>query len=235
VLVAENLYKDYRDGTRTITVLKDLDLSLGSGEAVAVTGRSGSGKSTLLHLLGLLDRPSSGDVCFKGLPVGDLGEGARNRLRARSLGFVFQAYHLVAELSAYHNVLLAARVAAGSGWPFAAGRARRQARELLDRVGLDHRLGHKPAKLSGGEKQRVAIARALMGAPEVLLADEPTGNLDAATARDIEDLLFELAAERALAMVLVTHEEGLAARCSRVLTLEGGRLHQKEPSGTAKS
>ncbi len=230
VMAAEGLCKDYRDGSRTITVLRDLDLRLLPREAVAVTGRSGSGKSTLLHLLGLLDKPGGGEVYFRGQPVSKLGGGARNKLRARSLGFVFQAYHLVAELSAYHNVLLAARVAAGAGWPFAAGRARRQARELLDRVGLGHRLSHKPGKLSGGEKQRVAIARALMGEPEVLLADEPTGNLDARTAREVEDLLFELAAERDLAMVLVTHEPGLAERCSRILTLEDGRLHRSAPS-----
>ena len=224
VLVARNVYKDYRDGPRVITVLSGLSLEVRPGESVAVTGRSGSGKSTLLHLLGLLDRPTAGQIYFHQELVSELGEGGRNRLRARSLGFVFQAYHLIPELNALQNVLLAARVSEGLAWPLRCFRARREARELLDRVGLGHRLRHRPGKLSGGEKQRVAIARALMGSREVLLADEPTGNLDAATAREVEDLLFGLAAERGLAMVLVTHEPALAGRCSRVCTLEDGRL-----------
>jgi predicted ABC-type transport system involved in lysophospholipase L1 biosynthesis ATPase subunit len=224
IVSAHDVFKDYRDGTHTITVLRGLNLDVAAGEAVAITGRSGSGKSTLLHLLGLLDRPTRGQIYFRGQEIGRLGEWKRNRLRARRLGFVFQAYHLVAELSAYQNVLLAARVAARWGWMGSAAAARRETRHLLRRVGLGRRMGHRPGKLSGGEKQRVAIARALMGEPEVLLADEPTGNLDASTARAIEDLLFELAEERRLAMVLVTHEPGLAARCSRVLALESGRL-----------
>jgi lipoprotein-releasing system ATP-binding protein len=218
------LFKDYRDGTRTISVLSDLDFQLSAGEAVAITGRSGSGKSTLLHLLGLLDRPTAGQIYFRSEEIGGLGERKRNRLRALCLGFVFQAYHLVAELSAYQNVLLAARVAAGGAWLRTSFSARQQARQLLEQVGLAQRMSHKPGKLSGGEKQRVAIARALMGKPEVLLADEPTGNLDAATACEVEELLFDLAAERNLGMVLVTHEPGLAARCARVLDLEDGKL-----------
>jgi predicted ABC-type transport system involved in lysophospholipase L1 biosynthesis ATPase subunit len=230
VLSARNLFKDYRDGTRTITVLSGLDLDVCAGEAVAVTGRSGSGKSTLLHLLGLLDRPTAGQIYFRGEQVNVLGEWGRNRLRANSLGFVFQAYNLVAELSAYQNVLLAARVAARGG--FTSGNARSRARDLLERVGLGNRMRHRPTKLSGGEQQRVAIARALVNDPEVLLADEPTGNLDAATARGVENLLFELAAERRLAMVLVTHEPGLAKRCSRVTVLEGGKLHARTPPGS---
>ncbi|MHC4917100.1 MAG: ABC transporter ATP-binding protein [Planctomycetota bacterium] len=227
ILSARSLFKDYRDGSRTITVLRDLNLDLRPGEAVAVTGRSGSGKSTLLHLLGLLDRPTAGQIYFRHEEVSSLGEGARNRLRANSLGFVFQAYHLVAELNALQNVLLAARVAAGCGWGFGLGQKAR-ARELLERVGLGHRMRHRPAKLSGGERQRVAIARALVNGPEVLLADEPTGNLDETTARDVENLIFQLADERRLAMVLVTHEPALAARCSRVLALEDGRLRDRE-------
>jgi lipoprotein-releasing system ATP-binding protein len=231
ILTATSLFKDYRDGSRTITVLRGLDLEIRPGEALAVTGRSGSGKSTLLHLLGLLDRPTAGQIYFRHEEVSSLGEGARNRLRASSLGFVFQAYHLVAELSALQNVLLAARVAAGCSLTLGDGRAR--ARRLLKRVGLGHRTGHRPAKLSGGERQRVAIARALVNEPEVLLADEPTGNLDETTAREVERLLFELAEERRLAMVLVTHEPALAARCSRVLALEDGRLRDAEGPAAA--
>jgi len=224
LVVVQGLGKDYRDGARTIGVLHDLDLELGAGETVAVTGRSGSGKTTLLNLIGLLDRPTAGQIYFRGEPAAGMGDRARSELRARTVGFVFQAYHLVAELSALENVLLAARVAAGAGWLLGARAARRRARELLGRVGLGDRLRHRPAKLSGGEKQRVAIARALVNNPKVLLADEPTGNLDAATAREVENLLFELVAERNLAMLLVTHEPALAARCGRVTVLEAGRL-----------
>ena len=224
LVALQGLDKDYRDGARTIGVLHGLDLELGAGETVAVTGRSGSGKTTLLNLIGLLDRPTAGQIYFRGEPAAGMGDRARSELRARTVGFVFQAYHLVAELSALENVLLAARVAAGAGWLLGARAARRRARELLGRVGLGDRLRHRPAKLSGGEKQRVAIARALVNNPKVLLADEPTGNLDAATAHEVENLLFGIIAERKLAMALVTHEPQLAARCGRVLALEGGKL-----------
>ena len=218
------LSKEYRDGARVIAVLRDLDLVVRAGETLAITGRSGSGKTTLLNLLGLLDRPSAGEIIFGGVLAARMGEWARSELRARTVGFVFQAYHLVAELSALENVLLAARVAAGTGWLFGAREAKLRARELLERVGLGGRLRHRPSKLSGGEKQRVAIARALVNRPKLLLADEPTGNLDAATAREVEGLLFELAAERELAMLVVTHEPTLAARCSRTAAMENGRL-----------
>ncbi len=218
------LSKEYRDGARVIAVLRDLDLVVRAGETLAITGRSGSGKTTLLNLLGLLDRPSAGEILFGGVPAARMGEWARSELRARTVGFVFQAYHLVAELSALENVLLAARVAAGTGWLFGAREAKLRARKLLDRVGLGGRLRHRPSKLSGGEKQRVAIARALVNRPKLLLADEPTGNLDAATAREVEGLLFELAAERELAMLVVTHEPTLASRCSRTAAMEDGRL-----------
>jgi predicted ABC-type transport system involved in lysophospholipase L1 biosynthesis ATPase subunit len=231
VISVRSLDRDYRDGFRTICVLHDLDLDLGAGETVAITGRSGSGKTTLLNLIGLLDHPTAGDVFIAGQAARRMSEGTRNALRARSLGFVFQAYHLVAELGALENVLLAARVAAGARWVFARGSARRRARELLERVGLGGRLRHRPAKLSGGEKQRVAIARALVNNPKVLLADEPTGNLDAATAHEVENLLFGIIAERKLAMALVTHEPQLAARCGRVLALEGGKLTPATSAG----
>jgi predicted ABC-type transport system involved in lysophospholipase L1 biosynthesis ATPase subunit len=234
LVVVQGLDKDYRDGARTICVLHDLNLEVRPGEAVAVTGRSGSGKTTLLNLIGLLDRPTAGEILFRGVPAARMGERTRSEFRARTVGFVFQAYHLVAELSALENVLLAARVAAGAGWLLGARQARRRARELLGRVGLGDRLRHRPAKLSGGEKQRVAIARALVNNPKVLLADEPTGNLDATTAREVENLLFELVAERNLAMILVTHEPALAARCGRIMLLEGGRLvpgNVAEPTG----
>jgi predicted ABC-type transport system involved in lysophospholipase L1 biosynthesis ATPase subunit len=224
LVALQGLDKDYRDGARTICVLHDLNLEVRAGETVAVTGRSGSGKTTLLNLIGLLDRPTAGEILFRGVPAARMGERTRSEFRARTVGFVFQAYHLVAELSALENVLLAARVASGARWLLGSRGARRRAGELLARVGLAERLSHRPAKLSGGEKQRVAIARALVNEPRVLLADEPTGNLDAATAREVEGLLFELVAERGLALVLVTHEATLAARCGRVLALENGRL-----------
>ncbi|HOX06335.1 MAG TPA: ABC transporter ATP-binding protein [Planctomycetota bacterium] len=231
VIEVLGLCKEYRDGARTIAVLRDLDLELRAGETLAITGRSGSGKTTLLNLLGLLDRPTAGEIRFSGIAAGRMGEGERSAFRARTVGFVFQAYHLVAELSALENVLLAARVAEGARWIFGARRSRLWARELLGRVGLGGRLGHRPGKLSGGEKQRVAIARALVNSPQVLLADEPTGNLDAATAREVEDLLFGLAGERRLAMLLVTHEPTLAGRCGRVTLLENGRLVRGNAAG----
>jgi lipoprotein-releasing system ATP-binding protein len=225
LLRAEGLHKHYHDGSRTIHVLQGASLTLGPGETVAITGRSGSGKSTLLHLLGLLDRPTYGQIYFRSTETGGLRERDRDRLRSRHLGFIFQAYHLVAELSALENVALAARIAGSWVRHRQSGSVRAGAAGLLELVGLGDRLHHRPAKLSGGEKQRVAIARALMCSPEVLLADEPTGNLDAATAAEVEGLIFRLVSERRLAMVLVTHEAALAARCDREFRMEGGLLH----------
>ncbi len=220
ILSARSLDKDFRDGPRTISVLKNLFLDLHRGEAVAIEGRSGSGKSTLLHLLGLLDQPTSGQIYFKGLRVDNASAGRRNSIRGRSIGFVFQAYHLVSELTALENVLLAGSIAGCSG-----RESRRKARSLLEQVGLSKRLKHRPAKLSGGESQRVAIARALMGSPEVLLADEPTGNLDLSTADEVENVLFEIVRELDLSMLLVTHASELAQRCDRTLFMEDGSLH----------
>ena len=198
-------------------VLADIDLSVGAGEAVAITGPSGSGKSTLLGLLAGLDDPSSGRVLLHGVDLGRLDEDARATLRAEKLGFVFQSFQLLPMLSALENVMLPLELAGRSD-------ARRRAGEVLQRVGLAERLQHTPLQLSGGEQQRVAIARAFVVGPALLLADEPTGNLDAHTGERIIQLLFDLNREQGTTLVLVTHDEGLAARCDRVLRLCDGRL-----------
>jgi len=221
LLEVDNVSKSYRiPGQRPIQVLDGVSLSVEAGEHVAVVGRSGAGKTTLLNILGGLDRPTSGDVRIGGESLFH-GFGAsrrRNRLRATKIGFVFQSYHLMPELDIVENVLL----------PTMTGfsrerRSRDRARELLSRVGLSDRLGHLPAELSGGEQQRVALARALMCRPDVVFADEPTGNLDALTGGEILKLMFEVN-DAPLACVIVTHSSEAAARCDRTLSLEAGRL-----------
>ena len=189
------------------------------GELVAMVGASGSGKSTLLQICGLLDNPTSGEIDIAGEAVANLGDRARTRLRRGTIGFIYQFHHLLPEFTALENVILPQSVA-GVG----AGAARKRARDLLERVGLGHRLNHRPAKLSGGEKQRVAIARAIANSPRLLLADEPTGNLDPETAEGVFDLFVELAREEGLSVLMATHNEALAARMDRVLRLEGGKL-----------
>ncbi len=207
------------DGARRdLEILGSVDFSLARGEAVAVMGASGSGKSTLLGLLAGLDRATSGDIILDGTAIGALDEDQRAALRRRRIGFVFQSFHLLPALNALDNVRLALEVA---GLPDAAGRAR----AALDRVGLAARAAHYPGELSGGEQQRVALARAFCTDPLLLLADEPTGNLDRRTGRQIADLMFELKAAGGTSLVLVTHDEALAARCDRRLLLEDGRLH----------
>ncbi|MFO1051569.1 MAG: ABC transporter ATP-binding protein [Planctomycetota bacterium] len=225
LLEARGLTKDYRIGSRAIPVLRGVDLALQLGEKVALVGSSGTGKSTLLHLLGLLDTPSSGSVWFEGSRVDDLSIDRRASLRHRRIGFVFQFYHLIPELSAYDNVRLGSMMDRGmlSWWRerkhFAA-----RAGELIERVGLSARRTHRPAELSGGERQRIAIARALIAEPAVILADEPTGNLDPHTASGVLDLLFSIGRERGLALLLVTHDESVARRCDRVLRLSEGAI-----------
>jgi lipoprotein-releasing system ATP-binding protein len=201
------------------------------GEWVAVLGSSGSGKSTLLHLLGALDRPDRGrdsqpgsGVFFRGEALADLSPGALDRRRSRDFGFVFQFYHLLPELTAVENVLAAAMVRYGWGFLGKRPSARRRAEELLERFGLGPRLGHRPAALSGGERQRTAIARALMNEPAVLLADEPTGNLDRATGREVLDALAGLHREKGQTIVMVTHDEEVAARADRRVRLVDGAL-----------
>jgi lipoprotein-releasing system ATP-binding protein len=225
VLAAVGLEKQFRIGRQDIPVLRGVDLELRAGEMVALLGASGAGKSTLLHLLGLLDRPTGGSVLFRGEPVHDLPPNRRAELRHRRIGFVFQFYHLIPELNALENVLLGQMMFRGPlEWLRGRRRVRAEAAALLDRVGLGHRLRHRPAELSGGEKQRVAIARALIAGPDVILADEPTGNLDSATAEGVLALLMQIHAEQRIAFLLVTHNEELAARCARIVRLKDGRI-----------
>jgi predicted ABC-type transport system involved in lysophospholipase L1 biosynthesis ATPase subunit len=225
VLAAEGIWKIFEDGGRRLEILRGADFAVQPGETVAVMGRSGTGKSTLLHLLGLLDRPTRGAVRLDGQSVGDLPDRRRAAIRGRRVGFVFQQYHLLADLAAGENVALGASVARG-GWPGGAHRAR--ARRLLAAVGLAERFRHAPRKLSGGEQQRVAIARALAGGPRVLLCDEPTGNLDPETGAEVMETLFRAAREEGTAMVLVTHDPLVARRADRVLRLGDGRLSPAE-------
>ncbi len=220
VLQAQGLDRTFEQGPSRIQVLQQLDLSLAPGDALAIMGASGSGKSTLLHALGGLDAPDTGHVYWGGRDVYALDEAARARLRNAHVGFVYQFHHLLAEFSALENVALPLLIQ-GVGRSI----ARDRARTLLDRVGLQARLQHRPAMLSGGERQRVAIARALATEPALMLADEPTGNLDRDTAAQVQDLLLELNAEQGVALVVVTHDPQLAGRLHRTAVLEQGRLH----------
>lgn len=217
--------KAYRKGQHKIPVLRGVDIEVRRGEFVSIVGQSGSGKSTLLHLLGLLDCPDVGEVTLYGQRIDDLPARSRDELRNRVFGFIFQFYHLLPELNLLENVLipLMIRHSALGFW-----KSRRsfqeQARELIGRVGLAHRLTHKPSELSGGEMQRAAIARALMANPEVLLADEPTGNLDAETGAEIMELLRSLNSRNDLTIIMVTHDESIAQQAHRVVRLAEGRL-----------
>ena len=214
---AIKLSKMVPNGADTLAILQDIDLEVMPGEAVGILGASGSGKSTLLGLLAGLDTPSAGRVELDGRDLFSLDEDGRAELRARLLGFVFQSFHLLSALNALENVMLPLELAGD-------GAAARRAVAMLNRVGLGERLHHYPKTLSGGEQQRVALARAFVIEPKLLLADEPTGNLDAATGADIIDLLFELNAERGTTLALVTHDEMLARRCSRLIRLARGRI-----------
>ncbi len=221
VLALRDLVKSYHDGDGRLSVLDGVDFAVGAGESAAIVGRSGSGKSTLLAIAGLLDRPDSGGVLIDGADCGRLPERRRTALRGRAIGFVFQNYHMLPDFSVLENVMLGAAVGRGGGF----GRANRlRALERLDSVGLAERSGHRPSQLSGGEQQRAAIARALMPEPLLLLCDEPTGNLDAATGADVADTLWRAAAEAGMAMVIVTHEAALAAKADRIFRLENGAL-----------
>jgi lipoprotein-releasing system ATP-binding protein len=225
VLAATAVTKTYRLGKREIPVLRGVDLQLQAGERVALLGASGAGKSTLLHLLGLLDAPTSGSVLFDGRPVHDLPIAERAHLRHQHTGFVFQFYHLIPELTALQNVLLARMMATSTLQYWRHRRAAKQAAvELLTQVGLQDRLHHRPAELSGGERQRVAIARALLAEPKVVLADEPTGNLDSETAAEVVELMFSIQQQRRLAFLLVTHNEDLARRCDRIVRMRDGTV-----------
>jgi putative ABC transport system ATP-binding protein len=217
ILTARNLSKVVASAEGELTILHDLSLELNKGDSLAIVGSSGSGKSTLLGLLAGLDLPSGGTVALAGHNLGALDEDQRARVRAEHVGFVFQSFQLLDSLNALENVMLPLELEGHAD-------ARQRARALLERVGLGQRLTHYPRQLSGGEQQRVAIARAFVAEPDVLFADEPTGNLDSHTGERISDLLFELNRERGATLVLVTHDERLAHRCQRLIRLEGGHL-----------
>lgn len=217
ILTARNLSKVVSSAEGKLTILHDLSLDLSRGDSLAIVGSSGSGKSTLLGLLAGLDLPSGGDIVLLGHALDSLDEDQRARVRAAHVGFVFQSFQLLDSLTALENVMLPLELDGRAD-------ARQRARELLERVGLGQRLTHYPRQLSGGEQQRVAIARAFAAEPDVLFADEPTGNLDTATGERISDLLFELNRERRTTLVLVTHDERLAHRCQRLIRLESGHL-----------
>jgi putative ABC transport system ATP-binding protein len=217
ILAARNLSKVVESAEGELTILHDLDLELNKGDSLAIVGSSGSGKSTLLGLLAGLDLPSAGAVLLAGNNLSELDEDQRARLRAEHVGFVFQSFQLLDSLNALENVMLPLELEGHAD-------ARQRARALLERVGLGQRLAHYPRQLSGGEQQRVAIARAFAAEPDVLFADEPTGNLDSHTGERISDLLFQLNQERGTTLVLVTHDERLARRCQRLIRLEAGHL-----------
>ncbi len=224
ILKVEDLYKSYHMGATEVKVLKGVDLSVSKGEFVAIIGASGSGKSTLLHILGALDRPDKGTVRFEKRDMRRFGAGELNKFRNNAVGFVFQFYHLLDELSVLENVYLPAMTGKSiAGWFSCRKEAKNRAAELLAQLGLAERAKHKPYQLSGGERQRVAIGRALMNEPRLLLADEPTGNLDSATGNGILDVLEKLN-EAGQTIVMVTHDEGIADRAGRTVTLADGRI-----------
>ncbi|OJW24748.1 MAG: ATP-binding protein [Planctomycetales bacterium 71-10] len=230
-IAAFGLRKSYRKGKIEVPVLGGVDVDAARGEFVTVMGASGSGKSTMLHLLGLLDQPDAGQVVLDGRRIDDRPDRERDRLRNRTFGFIFQFYHLLPELSAVENVMMPHLIREGVfSYIRKRKQIRRDAEELLDRVGLGHRMAHQPSEMSGGEIQRAAIARALVARPEVLLADEPTGNLDSSTGQGVLDLLRDLNRERGLTMILVTHDQQIAHQADRVVRLSEGRIEEWVPA-----
>ncbi len=217
IISVEHVFKSVSDSTGTLTILRDIDFSLAARETVAVVGASGSGKSTLLSIIAGLDTPSQGTVRLAGQDIFAISEDDRAALRAQKVGFVFQSFQLMANLTALENVMLPLELQGVRG-------ARAQAADMLARVGLGQRLGHYPKVLSGGEQQRVALARAFVVKPAVLLADEPTGSLDFATGETVMQLMFDLNQELGTTLVLVTHDPAIAARCERRITIEAGQV-----------
>lgn len=225
ILEAKNVCKTYRKGGHEVPVLIDCDFQAVAGKITAIVGQSGSGKSTLLHLLGTLDMPDMGEIYFDGSRIDDLPRGERDAFRNNNLGMIFQFYHLLPEISALQNVMMPLLIQQGL-WSYF--RTRKElvgrAKDLLIRVGLEHRMHHKPRELSGGEMQRCAIARALISQPDLLLADEPTGNLDRNTGKQILELLHELNQVEGLTIVMVTHDEVIAKECDYTIRLRDGRI-----------
>lgn len=219
ILQATAVFKSYSLGKRRLEVLRGIDLTVQRGEFVALRGASGAGKSTLLHLAGGLDRPDSGTLVVAGTDLSTLSQTQLTTFRNRRIGLIFQAYHLLPELDALENVMLPARMARRP-----AAEVREEARELLTRVGLGERMEHRPYELSGGEQQRVALARCLINRPELILADEPTGNLDSRTGMEVLELLLSLGPERGTTLVVATHDSKVAERAGRVVLLEDGRV-----------
>lgn len=228
VLRASGIYKSYQKDSLEVPVLRGVDLDVPHGKITAMVGRSGSGKSTLMHLLATLDRPDQGEIYFRGKRIDDAPRAERDAYRNRDIGVIFQFYHLLPELSAVENVL-APMMIGQSTWQYFRHRkeARLRAEAMLDRVGLLHRAAHKPRELSGGEMQRTAIARALMTQPAVLLADEPTGNLDAETGLDILQLLRGLNRDDGLTIVMITHDDSIAAGADNLLRMKNGQIQDE--------
>lgn len=234
MLTAANLHKSYRRDKVVVPVLRGLDLDVQPGEFLSIIGASGSGKSTLLHLLGTLDQPDDGRIHLDGRRIDNLSNSERDQLRIHTFGFIFQFYHLLPELSAFENVLIPAMIDQSVFSWFGARRAlKKRAAEIMEKVGLSHRLTHKPRELSGGEMQRAAIARALICRPRILLADEPTGNLDETTGGEIVDLLRMLKQDEGLTIVMVTHNLDLVSVTDRVVRIASGRVeHPVSAPGT---
>lgn len=225
IISAEAIAKSYVKGTHKVPVLQGAGLKASRGEFISVIGQSGSGKSTLLHVMGLLDSPDVGEVLLQGQRIDNLSQQARDQLRNHVFGFIFQFYHLLPELSLLENVMapLMIRYSMLEYWR-RRSEIRHAALDIIQRVGLEHRMRHRPSELSGGEMQRGAIARALVGRPEILLADEPTGNLDSGTGREIMELLKQLNEQNQLTIVMVTHDESIAAQAHRIVRLAQGRI-----------
>jgi lipoprotein-releasing system ATP-binding protein len=219
LLEVRNLYKSYGNGSAKVEVVKGIDLTVEAGDTVALVGPSGAGKSTLLHIMGTIDRPTTGEVLFDGKDIFALSDQPLASFRNRSIGFVFQFHHLLPEFTALENVMMPLLIGGTKK-----SQAEERSRSLLDDVGLSHRITHRPGELSGGEQQRVAIARALVRSPRLLLADEPTGNLDMKTSEEVHALLYSIQRQTGISLVIVTHNEKLAAGMGRTVRIVDGRI-----------